>query len=524
MVDWKENSGDPMKEIIYQSIWDKAFKEDKYEWKDALDKKNVLMYGLSTKMLNIADDGVDVTIMDVYDIVYDPLMSTENIETARYIIRQNIFKPLREILVDDRYDKKGRDDLKNYIFTQQGLVQSGENKTEFDKKMERLKAMGVNSSEFPTFSAGDTLINLCEHYTNLWNPKTEKFERRVIVYANDNFPLLDEKLVDLIGIEEWPFVVWSEDVETTDIYPDSVADLVRVPNKVMNMWFSQQAENRTLQNFQMHWYDATVQGYKPQTYTPGPGVMLPAPGDPNKTIMPVEINGLDETFNAINFLTQIVERGSGATAIMKGQAEQGAQTLGEVQIIQEAAQARSTAMTKFYRASWYELAKKWDKMMQANSPKRIKLYKTGKTGKVYEKIVSPSDWKSEAGYEPTVTSNSELETQQTKILQKFLFVTQQYPDNIPLRRISQKKQLEVLKLTPDELKQISDFETKLEKQQEQMAQAQNQQTQADAASKNAKAQEQGSTIEQPPPSGVPGEQDLMAQAQQQMQQLGQLTA
>ena len=50
--------------------------------------------------------------------------------------------------------------------------------------------------------------------------------------------------------------------------------------------------------------------------------MLPAPGDPNKTIMPVDVQGLDETLNAINFLTSIAERASGATAIEKGQGEQ----------------------------------------------------------------------------------------------------------------------------------------------------------------------------------------------------------
>ena len=52
-VDWKELSGDEMKELVYQEIWNDQFKKKKFEWVDALDKKNVLLYGLSTKKLNI---------------------------------------------------------------------------------------------------------------------------------------------------------------------------------------------------------------------------------------------------------------------------------------------------------------------------------------------------------------------------------------------------------------------------------------------------------------------------------------
>lgn len=463
-VDWKEKSGDEMKQIIYQQVWNERFRKDKFEWKDMLDKKNVLIYGLSTKMLNLCDDGVDVSVLDCYDVVYDPMMDPTDIETARFIIRQNLFRPLRDIMADERYSEEGKEALKTYVYTTSGLIQSGATQKEYQEKMQRLRSMGVKSVDFPTFAAGDVMVNLCEHYTNIWDIDKQKFVRRVVVYANDSITLLNETLDNLTGVDCWPFVLWSEDLEASDVYPDSVADMVRVPNKVINVWFSQQAENRTLQNFQMHWYDATDGNYKPQTYTPGPGVMLPAPGDPNKTIMPVNINGLDETFNAINFLTAIVERGTGATAIEKGSPEQGTQTLGEIQILQGSANERATSMAKFYRGSWYELACKWDKMMQANPPRKMKLYKTGPSGKVYEKVVYPSDWKSQAGYEPVVSSTSEQEAEQTKTLQKFLFVMQQFPNNSALRKVAQKRELESLDLTPDELKQIQDAETQMEQQ------------------------------------------------------------
>lgn len=479
-ITWAEKSGDELKELIYTEKWSDFYKKNKLDVLDTLDKKNVLLYGLSTMFLNINKRGVKVSVLDTYDVVFDPLMNPSDIETARFIIRQNIFKPLRDILADDRYDNSGKDALREFMSSDKGLIQSNKNKEEWEKKMERLRSMGVDHSDFPLFAGGDVVVNLTEHYTKVWNTKTKSFEKRVVTYADDSIVLLDDTLKNLIGIESWPFVRWSEDIETNDIYPDGVADLVRTPNKLINTWFSQQAENRTLQNFQMHWYDSTVQGYQPQTYEPGPGRMLPAPGDPNKTLMPVAINGLDETFNAINFLTTIVERGTGATAIEKGESGQGTQTLGEVQILVGKATERVVGMQKFYRQARYELAKLWDELMQNNTFGKDKLYKTGRDGKMYEKIVYDKDWKSDAGYEPTVSSTSEQENEQVKSIQKWGFVLQQNPNNMALKKIAQERQLGILDLTPAELKEVQDEEERLiqEQQRVMMMQSQPQPVQA----------------------------------------------
>ena len=462
-TDWQENSGDEVKELIYEEIWNQMYKDTKMEWIDTLDKKSVLLYGISTKMLNLGEKYATITTMDPFDVLYDPLMSPLNVETARYIIHQNIFRPLRDILADDRYTEAGKNYLKTWASSDQGKVQSNENREEVRKKEARLRSMGVDSEYFAQFSGGDTLVNLSAHYTNQWNSQKKIFERHVIVQAQDQFELCDDLLVDCIGIEEWPFEPWVEDIETLDIYPDSVADLVRVPNKIVNIWFSQLVENRTLRNFQMHWYDATVQGYQPQTYEPGQGRMLPAPGDPNKTIMPVDISGLDETMDAINFLTNIVERGSGVTAIDKGTPEHGTQTLGEVQILVGKAQERAISMKTFYRSSWYATCVKWNKLMQANEWGSIKLYKTGVSGKVYEKTVTDKDWKSEAGYEPKISSTSEQEESTFKNIQKWLFIKGQFPNNKVLSRIAQKRELGLVDVTPQEMQEIQDEEERNQK-------------------------------------------------------------
>ena len=509
-VDWKEKSSDELKELIFQEMWNQTYKDQKLEWVDVLDKKNVLLYGLSTKFLNPQDGQINISVLDIYDVVYDPLMNPLDIESARFIIRQNIFRSLREVLADERYSEEGKEKLKMWSMSPQGIIQSGSNKKEWEKKMERARAMGVNHSEFAHFAAGDVIVNLCEHYTLEWNVKEKQFEKHVCVYADEWCELMDEKLTELIGVDFYPLVLWFEDPETNDIYPDGVADLVRTPNKVINVWYSQLIENRTLQNFQMHWYDATNDKYKPQTYEPGPGRMLPAPGNPNETILPVAINGLDETLTAIDFITRIVERGSGATAIEKGVAEKGTQTLGEVEILVGKAMERSVSMQKFYRGSWYELSKKWADLLHANPPRKTTLYRTGASGKLYEKVVYASDWKSKAGYEPVVSSSSEQEANDVKTVQKYFAVLAQFPDNPELRKIAQQRQLELLDFTPDELKRVLDAEEDRMAQEQQMMEQQQMMGQTQPVQQAPQALQQAPQLPTPAEGGDP-ELDSMLQ-------------
>lgn len=492
-VEWKERGGDEQKELFYQEIWNYQSKNNKLELVDVLDKKNVLLYGLSVKKLNINDEGVTISVLDPYDILLDPLMNSWDLDSSRFLIHQNIFKNVREILTDDKYTSEGKHDLKIWADSAPGITQANVNKEEWEKKMERLRGMGIQNSEFAYFAGGDRLVNLTEHYSKVWNGK--EFERRVIVYADDTIELLNEKLEDLIGVDFWPFTVWSEDPEINEIYPDSVADLIRTPNKVLNVWMSQLIENRTLKNFQMHWF-LPSQGYTSQTYTPGPGVMLPAPpgDDINKVIKPVEISGLDDTLTAIQSVIQLTERGSGATAIQKGQPEQGVQTLGEVQILLGQATERATAMTKFYRMAWEELATKWDKIMHANAPKIINLFKVSRNGTIYPKVVYIGDWKSKQGYEPIVRSSSEQETSAVKGIEKFQFILGQFPNNPALRKIAQKRMLELVDLTPTELNEIQDAEKQAEQQQPAEAQV------------------------------APEQQALMGQVQSRLQELDQINA
>ena len=89
-----------------------------------------------------------------------------------------------------------------------------------------------------------------------------------------------------------------------------------------------------------------------------------------------------------------------------------------------------------------------------------------------------SDWKSADGYEPIVSSTSEQETENLKGIQKFQFVLSQFPNNLALRKIAQKRELEMLDLTPEELKQVEEAEEQLQTQMQAQQQIQPNQGQA----------------------------------------------
>jgi len=461
-VDWQEKSGDEEKEIIFQEMWNDWALRKNIEGIDVQDKKTALLYGRPHKKLNWKNGEVDIQACDPYDILIDPMVDPLDIETARFVIHQNIFRSLSEILANKKYSEEGRKKLETFLSTKDGIIQTLKNKDEWEKKMYRLRSMGVRLDELTRFGAGDVIINLTEQISNKWNPKTNKFEKEVVIYANDFVTLLEDSLDNLLGVDFYPYVTWTTDIETQDYFSDSIADIVRTPNKILNIWFSQMMENRTLQNFNMHWYDSTIQGYKPQTYEPGQGRMLPAPGDPNKTIMPVRVGGLDGGMESINFLTNIIERSTSATATEKGSLPLQKRTLGEIEIATAAANERTVTISKFYRRSWYELSVKWEKLMSSNSTKKFTLFKAGRSGKLYKKEVYPKDWKSEAGYLPTVRSTSEQEANNMKGIQKFLFVQQQFPNNKALVKIAQRRELEMLDLTTAELREIEEEEDKVQ--------------------------------------------------------------
>lgn len=461
---FEELGNEKEKDIFINEYWKYCFDRTKLVLKDIVDKKQVGLYGRSWKKLNVVGGYFYTEILDPFDILIDRYVDPADIDTAGHLIHLHIYRTLKRLENNPFYDKAAIGRLKSFYATAKGIIKSAENIQSLAEKNERMQKMGVPDIDNPM--VGETYVELNEHFIKVWDSSI-KGEVIYLVVKADNEILLSMPLEKAIGAtrdhywrNHYPLVSWADDIERTDFYSDGVGDTVRTPNKIANSWWSQLIENRTLRNFGMQYYDTKGGKFIPQTVDPIPFGWYGVPGNPNELIKRVDIENLSDTKEDLAFLISIVEKATAATAQEKGVSPKGQITLGEVKLISERSLERITSMAKFYRQSYKEYGEKWIKMIEANAGnlEAVKLYKKSAKGNFFEKTISPKDWKSELGYNVKVTSSAEQEKEGLDTIQKLDIIISKFQGNDPLMRIYQKKLLELGKLSPDEIREVMEYE------------------------------------------------------------------
>lgn len=452
-------SGDKQKEIFINEYWNWYYKEDNLELKDIVDKKQVGLYGRSVMKLNLFDGRPTTEVLEPYDWLCDRYADPADIDnTSNYMAHINIFKSISDIEDCDMYDEDKIIELRNQYASAMGLITSEENAKALMAKNERMQDMGLTDINNP--EVGQTYVELNEHYIKLWDEDSNRLVIHVRVTAG-SITLLNKPLEDIFGINFFPFVTWADDIEKTDIWSDGMGDVVKTPNKILNSFFSSMIENRTLRNFGMHFYDATAsEKWIPQTYDPVPFGWYPTAGDPNKTTKQVDIPDLTDNMEQMNFIISMVERATASTATEKGVQEKGDITLGQVKLMLANSNQRITSIAKFYRLARIDLGTKWYKFVMANEKwiKPVELYKKSAKGNYFKETVKTSDWKDEMGYVCKVVSSSERDQKNIEQVQKMQAISNMFPNNLPLKNILKKRALDLVDLSPEETKEVMDFE------------------------------------------------------------------
>jgi hypothetical protein len=453
-------SNDKQKEIFLNEYWKNWLTLDNFEIKDIVDKKQEGLYGRSTMKLNLFDGRPTSEVLEPYDWVIDRYADPSDIDnTAMYMAHLNIFRSLSQVEANPLYARETVSRLKVHYATAMGLARSEENIKQLMARNERMEDMGLWDVNSPQL--GETYLNLTEHYIRLWNEEKEKLVIWVRVTAGDEV-LLMEPLEEILGINFFPFVSWADDVEKTDMYSDGVGDIVRTPNKILNSWFSQLTENRTLRNYGMTFYDATAsEKWIPQTYEAVPWGWYPTAGDPNKTTKRVEIPELSESLDEMAYVTTMVEKATASTATEKGAQEQGDVTLGQIKLMLQSSSERITSVAKFYRVARRQFGEKWYQLLMANEKwiKEVDLYKKSAKGNYFKETVGPKDWKDEAGYVCKVVSTSERDRKNIEGVQKLQAVAVMFEGNVPFKKLMQKKGLNLIEgLSQEEMDEVLDFE------------------------------------------------------------------
>lgn len=449
-------ASDEDQELLVNEMWQYFSDSEKLAQKDNLDKKIVGLQGRSFKFLYWKDNQVKLDIIDPYDIDIDPRVSPFDIDTASFVNHKHIYIPLRNVLANKSYDTAAKYQLKAYLDTKRGILAASNTDEEDQMRKERLETLGV--SNFDEYRASDVMVEITRSYKMMWSDKDKRFVRHLIVIAMDAVVLYCKPLEEAIGITRLPIPSWSSDPDINDYWNDGKADNVRTVNKVVNMYFSQDLENRAYRNFGMYFFNTKGGQFKPNAFEARPFGMYGVDGNPDEMIKQMNIQPLADTQNAIEYLKNMIQSSIAQTPTERGVQEKSGTTLGEVQLSLQQSQNRNQVVAKQYQQCWKDVGMIWYDLLNANARGVFKLYKKGGDGKTYSKDIYPTDWQNPKGYDVKIEIKADKEANNDLEFKKLQYVKTSYINNPIAQQITKKKELEILGWTAEEIQQVLDAE------------------------------------------------------------------
>lgn len=473
---------DKQAELFQNEYWNITLENNNAEIQDIVDKKQDFFFGRTFDSWQVEDGKIVFDIEDTEDILVSRFSNPYDIDSGRSLTHLHVFKPLSSLKRNPDFDQDEVRKLELYFESELGIIKAQDNENSLQQKNKKMADMGVPDADDPVL--GETYVELTYYYVyrdegEKWVDNTdgktyEVDAEQIFVYveAEEQTILMKKPQEKIIGVTKdhfwrnhFRYNSWGDDVDKQDFWTDGIADIVRVPNKVMNSWFSQLVENRTLRNFGMHYYDSSIkaEGFVPSTFNPVPWGWYPVPGKPSEVLQKVDIPDLSESLDEMQYVEGMIEKATGATATQQGSVQPQDRTLGEVQLAQNEAKARTQGLSKFYTKCWEQRALKFLKLIEAAADKldAVKIYKEGKNSdNVFEREISPKDWMTKSGYKVKIWSQDEKKANDTDALNKINQAVLFMPDNPKLKEVQQRKLLEFADLKPEEITAIMDYERK----------------------------------------------------------------
>lgn len=461
---------DKQSEIFQNEYWKWTVEKNRMELKDIQDKKQDFFFGRTFDQMQIIDGYINFTIIDPEDIYVDRYMDPSNLDSSRFLIHTHIFVPLSYLEKNPDYDQEQVKALKEWYATDEGLIKAEDNKNSLEEKNQRGADLGIQDIDSPVL--GETIVELSLHFA--YDTKKNEINEQLFlgVYANDIFKLMRKPLEAIIGVTKdnywqnhFPYNSWADDIDKQDFWVDGVADILRVPNKILNIWASQDIENRTLMNMGMQYYDSSMEGFNPQTWEPRAfgtyGIPVPTGKTLRDVFEKVDIPELPNSMEQMKFYIELSEKATGGTPTQQGAQTERQVTLGEVQLALTEAKERVKGIAKFYTQVWKDRAEKFLKFIEAAPDKldAVKVYKKGRnSNNIYGREIAPKDWMTSSGYQVKIWSQEDKESRDTNTLQKLSFARDIMPDNPKLDEVFKRKTIEFGGLKPDEITEIMAYE------------------------------------------------------------------
>ena len=470
---------DKQAEVFKNEYWKFTFDYNNMELQDIVDKKQELLFGRSFDQWQVVDGKIKMTVQDVNDIFVDRYCDPYNIHSSRFLIHAHIFKPLSTLSKNPEYDKEAVKKLEEWYATRHGLIKAADNQKMYVERQRKMADLGVLDAYSPIL--GETVVELSLHFVYRQEKDDDEQQLYLYVEADNLVILMKKKLEDIIGVtsdhffrNHFPYVSWADDVERQDFYSDGMGDVVRTPNKILNTWMSQIVENKTLRNLSMHYYNASLEGFQPQTFQPIPWGWYPIPvpeGQKLDDVMKlVEVPELKDSIEEMNYLQQMSDSASGANMLQQGVPLPGRVQLGVAKMVLDQSLQRVKGISKFYTQAWKDRGTMFLKLVEAAGDRldAVKIYKEGKNTKdIFSREIAPKDWMSKSGYRCKVWSQEEKFSEEQQDIQRLTQAVVNMPDNPKLNEIYKRKLLEFSGLDASEIVTIMEFEK--QKQQAQLS-------------------------------------------------------
>lgn len=184
----KDKGGDGDKEIVRNKMWEEDYDINKLDLQDKVQKKQVYLYGRTHTKHNLKNGRWYIETKDIFDVIVDSKTKPTDIQSARYVIERNIFRPLNEILVSDAYDDDAKEDLRmSYAGNEEEEGSGGSPTTRKSKyvsdaqqRNERMISLGALPSEVD-INGYDAIVEINQHFTMIWDASQKKYVRYVLV-------------------------------------------------------------------------------------------------------------------------------------------------------------------------------------------------------------------------------------------------------------------------------------------------------------------------------------------------------
>lgn len=466
-------SNDEEKQIFLNEYWKLTLEKNNAEVQDIVDKKQEFLRGRTFDSMQIIDGKIVWNIEDTEDMLVSRFMNPYDIDSSRFLIHMHIFKPLSSLANNPDYDQVEVKKLIEYFRSDLGLVKAQDNDNSLQKKNEKMSNIGITDIDDPVL--GETYVELEKHLVfqdDYKDGKGNKLPSQIISYvtAEDMVILQEKPQEEIIGPtkdnfwrDHYNYTTWASDVDKNDFWTDSVGDIILNPNKVVNAFYSQKVENRTLRNFGMTFYDSALkdEGFVPNTWEPRAWGFYGVPGKPSEVLQRVEIPDLPSTFQEIDYISGVIKSGTGATDTLQGNLAKGDPTLGEIDKAETEAKERVGSIAKFYTPAWERRGLLFLKLIEA-APEKIDAAKISTKGRntdqLFTREISPKTWHDELGYGIKIWSKDEKASSDGKALEKLNAVKIAMPFNPKVAEIYNRRLLEFAELPPDEVKEVMDYE------------------------------------------------------------------